>query len=124
MFYTSEKSLQWTKNYLSNHLPFFHTVTKSDEQAALTDDSESKDTVDQPLPGTENTITEEDSDLVFETEFPQQEKMSDMTTATEVFSVRSLASPNESQESPFVDEDDVITSYSIHYTKLYEMQNG
>jgi len=108
MFYTSEKSLQWTKNYLSNHLPFFHTVTKSDEQAALTDDSESKDTVDQPLPGTENTITEEDSDLVFETEFPQQEKMSDMTTATEVFSVRSLASPNESQESPFVDEDDPV----------------
>lgn len=103
LFFTYEKSLELAKIYLGEFIPFLkNSSVKADpefEDSPLENDNESSS-----VSAKKQTI-EEDGDLVFETEFPQQERTSDVDS----FSVKSIdAEEKIPDQIPEVEEEEDV----------------
>lgn len=95
VFYTFEKSVLYIKKYLSGYIPFLARIT-SDKHADEKEDQGAgfEDTINENRP----MDTDEDDDLVFETEFPQSERVSEKEKFT-VKTINAADSRDEVQQS-------------------------
>lgn len=85
LLFAFEKSISYLKNFLSNYLPFIKKENTEDanKEEVISEQFEAENTEKSILP-------EDDNDLVFETEFPQREKI----VETEHFTVKTKTPEN------------------------------